>query len=208
MADYLPRASELNLVFCEACTLACNSHDTYCPRCHFRLHTRKPDSMMRAWAFLIAGLVLYFPANMLPVMYSEAGGIGHESTILQGIIEFWDQEAYSIAIIIFIASVAVPCLKILILAMLLFTTKNRSAWALRQRTKLFRLVELIGYWSMLDVLVVAVVCSIVHFGNLTYAEPRSGIIYFGVVVILTMLSAMSFDPRLMWDNMQPVKTHD
>ena len=115
-------------------------------------------------------------------------------------IEFWHAGAWDIALIIFIASVVVPCTKFIVLGLLLLTVYRCSPAVRRERTRLYRFVELIGYWSMLDVLVVALVAALVQFRALSSIEPRSGILFFGLVVILTMLSAMSFDPRLIWDN--------
>jgi len=200
-----PRAHQLGVVGCHACGLVCdaalltqNGH-AHCPRCGAALHRRRPDSVARAWAFLLAGMIFYIPANLLPVMYTELLGSGHDSTIMSGVIQFWQGGSYGIALVIFIASIAVPCTKFLVMALLLATSQRRSRWKRRERARLYRLVELIGYWSMLDVLVVAVVAALVKFRSLSDIEPRVGILFFGMVVILTMLSAMSFDPRLIWD---------
>lgn len=163
------------------------------------MHCRRPDSIARAWALLLASVIFYFPANFFPVMYTSLLGRGSENTILQGVVEFWKSGSYGIALVIFIASVAVPCTKFFALGFLLVTTQRRSSRNMRARAQLYRLVELVGYWSMLDVLVVAIVTSLVKFHVLSDSEPRIGILFFGMVVILTMLSAMSFDPRLIWD---------
>ncbi|WP_454867007.1 paraquat-inducible protein A [Pseudomonas lini] len=205
--NYSPRAAHLGVVACHLCGLVCESvpdqgKPAQCPRCRSRLHRRRPDSIARGWAFLLAGLIAYIPANVLPVMYSSLFGHGSESTILHGVVEFWDSGSYGIALIIFIASVVVPCAKFLVLGTLLFTAQQRSRWATRERARLYCLIELIGYWSMLDVMVVAVVAALVQFQALSVIEPRAGIFFFGLMVILTMLSAMSFDPRLIWDGEQ------
>jgi len=134
------------------------------------------------------------------VMHTGSFGSGGDSTILNGVVEFWHAGAWDIALLIFIASVAVPCTKFLVLGLLLVSAGRRSSWARRERARLYRMVECIGYWSMLDVLVVALVAALVQFKALSSAEPRIGILFFGTVVILTMLSAISFDPRLIWDN--------
>ena len=144
-------------------------------------------------------MILYIPANVLPVMYTSLLGHGSNSTISTGVIEFWKAGSYGIALVIFIASVAVPCAKFLALSVLLVSAKRQSSWARRERALLYRLVELVGYWSMLDVLVVAIVAGLVKFHALADIEPRLGILFFGGVVILTMLAAMQFDPRLTWD---------
>jgi len=202
-----PRAQQLNVVACHGCGLVCQDvldgrGQRRCPRCGAGLYRRRPDSIARAWALLIASIIFYIPANVLPVMYTELLGSGHQSTIMSGVIQFWQGGSYGIALVIFIASVAVPCTKFLVMAMLLWTSQRRSRWKQRERARLFRLVEVVGYWSMLDVLVVAVVAALVKFQALSDIEPRVGILFFGVVVILTMLSAMSFDPRLIWDGDQ------
>lgn len=199
-----PRARQLQVIACHGCGLVLEDQlDSLghwrCPRCGASLHRRRPNSIARAWALLIAGLIFYIPANVLPVMYTNMLGSGSDNTILQGVVEFWRSGSYGIALVIFVASVAVPCTKFLILSMLLVTVQRRSIWAMRERAKLYRLVELIGYWSMLDVLVVAIVAALVKFQSLSDIEPRTGILFFGMVVILTMLSAMQFDPRLIWD---------
>jgi paraquat-inducible protein A len=200
-----PRAAQLGLVACHACGLACSDDaldaaHPRCPRCGAALHRRKPGSIQRAWAFLLAGMIFYIPANVLPMMYTDVLGSGMESTILEGVVEFWSSGSWGIALVIFIASVAVPCMKFLILGLLLATTQRHSTWARPERARLYRFVELIGYWSMLDVLVVAFVSALVKFHGLSDIEPRLGIFFFGLVVIFTMLSAMSFDPRLIWDS--------
>ena len=194
-----PYASDLQLTLCHTCGLACAEDVHVCPRCNSVVHRRKPDSLARTWAFLLASLILYIPANLLPVMYTDLFGNGSENTIMSGVVEFWESGSWDIALLIFIASVAVPCMKFLVLGTLLVTCQLRSRWAMRERSKLYRLIEVIGYWSMLDVLVVALVAALVQFRSLSSIEPRLGILFFGLVVVLTMLAAMSFDPRLIWD---------
>jgi paraquat-inducible protein A len=199
-----PRALDLGVVGCHTCGLVCeappaSAQAARCVRCGAVLHARRPDSVSRAWALLLAAMIFYIPANVLPVMHTDMLGHGSDSTISTGIIEFWKAGSYGIALVIFIASVAVPCAKFLSLGLLLVTTKRRTAWARRERAALYRLVELVGYWSMLDVLVVAIVAGLVKFKALADIEPCPGILFFGGVVILTMLAAMQFDPRLIWD---------
>lgn len=202
-----PLASELGLVLCHACGLACDNRDqpTQCQRCGAPLHANKPESLTRTWAYLIAALVFYIPANLLPVMNTKLFGAGADSTIMSGVLEFWAHGSWDIALIIFVASIAVPATKFVALGLLLVTVQRGSTWAQRQRSKLFRFVELIGYWSMLDVIVVALVAALVKFQALGDIEPRLGILFFGMVVVFTMLAAMSFDPRLIW---QPPTTKE
>jgi paraquat-inducible protein A len=196
-----PVASDLNLCLCHSCGLACDMtfepHE--CERCGAPLHRRKTNSLTRTWAYMFTALVFYIPANLLPVMNTKMVGNGADSTIMSGVIEFWQHGAWDIALIIFIASIAVPGIKFVALTLLLVTVQRDSQWASKQRSTLYRFVELIGYWSMLDVIVVALVASLVKFQALADIEPRPGILFFGLVVVFTMLSAMSFDPRLILD---------
>jgi paraquat-inducible protein A len=196
-----PVASDLNLCLCHSCGLACDMtfepHE--CERCGAPLHRRKTNSLTRTWAYMFTALVFYIPANLLPVMNTKMVGNGADSTIMSGVIEFWQHGAWDIALIIFIASIAVPGVKFVALTLLLVTVQRDSQWALRERSQMYRFVELIGYWSMLDVIVVALVASLVKFQALADIEPRPGILFFGLVVVFTMLSAMSFDARLIWD---------
>jgi paraquat-inducible protein A len=194
-----PYARQLGLCLCHTCGLAGADDAVRCPRCDSPLHRRKPNSLGRTWALLIAALICYIPANLLPVMYTNIFGQASENTIMSGVIEFWHSGSWDLALLIFIASVAVPCVKFVVLGTLLVTCQRRSQWAMRERGKLFRLIEVIGYWSMLDVLVVALVAALVQFRALSTIDPRLGILFFGLVVVLTMLAAMSFDPRLIWD---------
>ncbi|MNM75328.1 Paraquat-inducible protein A [compost metagenome] len=201
-----PLAADLHLCLCHGCGMACDTrrHAHHCERCGAPLHPRKSDAIARAWAYLIGALIFYVPANLLPVMRTEMLGQGIDSTIGGGVIEFWESGAWDIALIIFIASVGVPAIKFFAMGMLLITAQRHSAWARRQRSQLYRFVELIGYWSMLDVLVVALVAALVQLHGLGTIEPRPGILFFGMVVVLTMFSAMSFDPRLIWDDGGPI----
>ncbi|CAI1949391.1 MULTISPECIES: paraquat-inducible protein A [Enterobacterales] len=190
-------ARQLNVAGCLTCGLVCRDLSR-CPRCRTRLHDRRSDSLVRSWALLLAGIIFYLPANVLPVMHTSLFGKGGESTIMAGVIDFWRAGSYGIALVIFVASVVIPCMKFLSLILLLVASQRRSAWAMPERARLYRLVEGIGYWSMLDVVVVAAVSALVQFQTLSTVEPRSGILFFGLVVILTMLSAMAYDPRLIW----------
>ncbi|MHC8308983.1 paraquat-inducible protein A [Pseudomonas sp. GT1P32] len=196
-----PVASELYLCLCHSCGLACDmTGDPHeCERCGAPLHWRKTNALTRTWAYLITSLVFYIPANVLPVMNTKMVGNGADSTIMGGVLDFWQHGAWDIALIIFIASIAVPGIKFVALTLLLVTVQRDSDWARKERSKMYRFVELIGYWSMLDVIVVALVASLVKFQALADIEPRAGILFFGLVVVFTMLAAMSFDPRLIWD---------
>ena len=199
----LRQSFELGLVLCRTCGLALSraSLGPYrrCSRCQSRVEHRKSSSVEATLAWLIAGIVLYIPANLLPVMHTN-GLLGEaDSTILGGILEFWRAGDWDIALLIFIASVAVPFTKFIAIGLLLLTVRRGSQWEQHQRTTLYRIVEFIGYWSMLDVIVVALTSALMQFEVLGTAEPRAGIAFFCAVVVATMLSALSFDPRLIWD---------
>jgi paraquat-inducible protein A len=199
----LRQSFELGLSLCRTCGLAVSRAslriDWRCPRCQSRIEQRTPFGIEMTFAWLIAGMVFYIPANLLPVMHTS-GLLGEaDSTILGGILEFWRSGDWDIALLIFIASVAVPFTKFIAIGLLLFTVRKSSRWGQHQRTALYRFVEFIGYWSMLDVIVVALTCALMQFQVLGTAEPRAGIAFFCAVVVVTMLSALSFDPRLIWD---------
>jgi len=199
----LRQSFELGLVRCRTCGLAVSRAslrtDRCCPRCQSHIEHRTPFSTEMALAWLIAGIVLYVPANLLPVIHTS-GLLGEEdSTILGGILEFWRSGDWDIALLIFTASIAVPFTKFIAIGLLIFTVRKNSGWEQHQRTVLYRIVEFIGYWSMLDVIVVALTSALMQFQVLGAAEPRAGIAFFCAVVVVTMLSALSFDPRLIWD---------
>lgn len=199
---YLVRAVELGLLACRTCGLPAPrpaSSEARCERCASRLHPRTPRSAEVTGAWLITGMLLYIPANVLPVIHTSGLAGGQDSTILSGVLSFWRAGSWDIAALIFTASIAVPVTKFLALGLLLWTVRRRSVWDMGQRSKLYRLVEIIGYWSMLDVVVVALTSALLQFQTLISAEPRPGIVFFCAVVVTTMIAAMSFDPRLIWD---------
>ncbi|MBN3858505.1 paraquat-inducible membrane protein A [Paraburkholderia sp. Ac-20340] len=170
-----------------------------CHRCGSALHPRKPNSLMRTWALLIAAALLYIPANLLPIMHTESLVGNEDDTIMSGVVYFWTSGSWPLAVIVFIASILVPMLKLSVLALLTLTTQRRSTWRPIERTKLYRLVEFIGRWSMLDVFVVTLTVALVRFQSLAVITAGPGAIAFGSVVILTMIASMQFDPRLIWD---------
>ncbi len=201
-----PPASDTGRRFsCHGCGLALRLWSLYrprhprCPRCRTSLHQRKPQSLSRAWALLIAAAVFYVPANTFPVMTVVSLGREYPSTILGGVEELILLGSWPLALIIFIASVGVPFLKMFALMFLLITTQRGTAWRLHDRTRLYRLVEVIGRWSMIDIYVVSIMIALVQVGQIATFYPGFGATCFATVVVLTMLSAMSFDPRLMWD---------
>jgi paraquat-inducible protein A len=197
------RAVTLGLVACHTCGQVSQrmpiGQTRSCPCCATSLYQRLPRSTENTLAWLIAALILYIPSNVLPVMHVSGLGGGQESTILEGIVSFWRSGAWGVAMLIFTASVAVPATKFLAIGLLLWTVHRKSERARSQRTALYRLVEFVGYWSMLDVVVVAMTATLMKFEGLGAAEPRLGIVFFCGMVVATMISAMSFDPRLIWD---------
>jgi paraquat-inducible protein A len=172
---------------------------TRCRRCGARLHARKPESLARSLAFLIAAAVFYVPANVLPILHTTAVGYDESDTIFSGIVALWSGRSWPLAILVFIASILVPTLKFLVLGFLLWSTHRASRWALYDRTMLYRVIDFIGRWSMLDVFVVALMVTLVQFRGLASIHPESGALAFALVVILMMYAAQAFDPRLMWD---------
>lgn len=170
-----------------------------CARCRDYLHPRKPNSIQRTWALVIAAMVCYFPANMMPIMISGYGGWYRSDTIMEGVIYMLFHDSWVLAVIIFVASILVPLTKILILLYLLISVRIRSRWRPIDRTRLYRITEVIGKWSMVDIYVVTIMATLVNLGNFGFVRAGAGAVFFGAVVVLTMVAAMSFDPRLIWD---------
>lgn len=178
----------------------------HCPHCDAILHARKPDSINRTWALLIAACIMYIPANMMPVMITSSLFESHEDTILSGIIFFWISGEWGLGAVVFIASFLVPLLKLASLFILLVTAQKNSDWRRLERAKLYRLVELIGRWSMLDVFVVSLLVGLVQIKGFVQINAGLGIVAFGAVVVLTMLASLSFDPRYIWDDADSTDT--
>ncbi|KPK07864.1 MAG: paraquat-inducible protein A [Betaproteobacteria bacterium SG8_39] len=196
-----PTAARLGLVACQVCELVSRppAAACACPRCGARLHSRKPDSIARTWALLLAAAILYVPANLEPVMITRSIFGTQRDTILSGVAYLWHSGSWPLAVLVFVASVLVPLLKLLALSYLAASTQRRSRVRQRQKTRLYRLLEFIGRWSMLDVFVVMVLVALVKMGALANIQAGPGAMWFGGVVVLTMFASMSFDPRLIWD---------
>lgn len=196
-------AKQLGLVSCHCCLQLSQApppgQAARCPRCHEPLHSRKHNSLSQSWALLITAYVLYLPANLLPIMRFSILGKGQPATILEGVQQLTHAGMWGLAAVVFIASVVVPVGKLLSLTYLLLSVQRGSRLQLKDRTRLYRLTEMVGRWSMVDVFVVAILVALVHFGTLAQVEPGWGITCFGAVVITTMWAAERFDPRLMWD---------
>jgi paraquat-inducible protein A len=193
------------LLGCQSCGLvvaALPLDDTtlvqHCPRCGHTLRATKPFAVQRTWACVVAAATLYIPANALPVMVTTSALQHDEHTLLGGIHELWVDGSWGLAAIVFIASIAVPVLKIAALGLLAWTVRHRPHWRRLERARLYRLVETVGHWSMLDVYVVVLLAATVRFGPLASVGAGIGLLSFAAVVVLTMVATWSFDPRLIW----------
>lgn len=198
-------ARQAGLISCQSCHLLsrASAEARPCPRCGMRLESRKANSLTRCWALVLASFILYLPANLLPVTITTTfGRPAHSDTIMNGVIYFLQSGSWHIALVIFVASVFVPLMKLMLLTFLLTSLQLRWRWRPLERTRLYRLTELVGRWSMVDVYVVTILVALVKLGSWANIEAGSGAIYFSVLVILTMLAAESFDPRLIWDQME------
>lgn len=201
-----PDADALGLRGCRHCGLvshtpagaALGADAPPCPRCGHALRARKPRSLQRTSAWLLAAAVLYVPANVLPVMATSSVLGRYTHTLMGGIVELWKAGSGGLALIVLVASIVVPVGKIAALTLLVVTARRRSLWRQRERAALYRLVDAVGHWSMLDVFVVVVLVGMLRFGPLGGVEPQPGLLAFGAVVVLTVLAASSFDPRLIW----------
>lgn len=170
-----------------------------CPRCGAPLHSRKPQSLARTWVYVISAFVLYIPANVLPIMRTHTLLGARDDTIMSGIVYLRDDGSWFLAAIVFVASIVVPLVKLLVLSSLLWSVQQKSSDRLVERTTFFRAVVWIGRWSMLDVYVLALLTSLVQSQSVTSIIPETGALAFASVVVLTLLAAATFDPRLMWD---------
>ncbi len=193
-------AREAGLILCPDChKLLPEGGLSNCPRCGAALHLRKPDSINRTWALLITAAILFFPANILPIMKMDFLGKADYSTIIDGIIYFFQTGSYGIGIIILTASVLVPCFKIIGIFLMLLSIHFRWKGRLRHKTLFFRIILFVGRWSMLDIFVIALLQVLFNFGNLTSIEAAPAVTYFTAVVLSTMFCAITFDPRLLWE---------
>lgn len=192
-------AAEKGLASCHICGKLSDASLHKCPRCNEVLHLRKPQSIQRAMALLITSCVLYVPANVLPITVTYQFGSDLKSTIIGGVILLWEHGSYPIAAVIFIASIMVPSAKIIALFWLCWSVHAKRMQRLQERTIMYRVTEFIGRWSMIDVFVVTILVALVQLGGIISFAPGAAALAFAGVVIFTMFSAMSFDPRLIWD---------
>ena len=205
-------AARLGLCSCHVCNLVVKrnrfSVEEACPRCGTTLHFRKPHSVKRCWALLVSAYILYIPSNLLIMMETGSLISYRKDTIMSGIIHLWKTGNFFVATIVFIASIVIPLLKLVSLTWLLLSVQRRSRLRPRQRTRLYRTIELIGRWSMLDVYVVTLLAALVQLGSMAVVKAGPAAIAFGAVVILTMFASMKFDPRLIWDPIENEEIND
>ena len=203
-------ARQAGLVACHFCnTLSqlpknvddINKVELHCPCCQSVVHSRIPDSLSKTMALLIAAIILYIPANTLPIMTVTLWGDGQPDTILSGVVHLMDGGMWPLAFLIFVASIFIPVLKLMILTGLVLSIQFNAHWKPRDRTVLYRITEFVGRWSMVDVFVIGILVTLVQFGNTANVTPGIGSLSFAAVVILTMFAAHTFDPRLIWDQL-------
>ena len=195
--------AQAGLVSCETCTLLQRPRPGddagHCPRCGAELSFRRKNSIQYTWALVIAATICYIPANMLPVMVTTTLGGTEPDTIIGGVAFLYESGSWPLALIVLVASVMVPLGKLLALAYLLITVQRGMPGGERQRTRMYRMVEFIGRWSMLDVFVDTFTVALIQLQPLMSVAPGKGVVFFAAVVVLTMIAAETFDPRLIWD---------
>jgi paraquat-inducible protein A len=205
-------ARNASMIPCHRCHLLSqipsggNLPEMACPRCGAALHQRKPDSITRTWALVIAAIVFYIPAMVLPISITTTFAGAQGDTIMSGVIYFIHSGSWHIALVIFVASIMVPIIKILILIYLLISVQLKSTWRPLDSTRLYRIIEVIGKWSMVDIFVITIMMALIKLGGLASFDAGPAAVFFGTMVVITMFAAMSFDPRLIWDCME--ENHD
>ena len=210
MSASAPTAIRQGLQSCETCGLlsrpAPGEAEGRCPRCDEPLEFRKRNSVQRTWAYLIAAAVCYIPANVLPVLTTTTAAGSESDTILQGVVLLWSPTGWPLSLIVLVASIMIPSAKIIAMAYLLISVQRGSVKNSEQRIRMYRTVEFIGRWSMVDVFVDTFTAALIQLQPLMSVEPGPGLFFFAAVVVLTMLAVESFDPRLIWDadNMKEV----
>ena len=206
------RAIDAGILICTECHELNNqepdAEEQSCTRCGALIHARRPNSLTRTWALLITAAILYIPANLLPIMTVNSLGQGDPSTIMSGVIQLVQHGMFPIAAVVFIASILVPTFKLIGIGLLLFSVQRHQPLSAQQRIIMYRFIEFIGRWSMLDIFVIAILVAVVNFGRLASVEANLGAAAFASVVILTMLAAVTFDPRLIWDNTESDDDHE
>jgi len=201
-------ARAAGLLGCGACGRVSPPGTARCPRCEAALHGRRPDSVQKLWAWLIAGMVAYIPANLYPMLRTEFLGREMSSTIVGGVVDLVHHGAWLVGGVVFVASVMIPISKFLVLGYLAYSLRHRVALSLPQRTHLYEFVEFIGRWSMIDVFVVAILAALVNLGFVVGFRPGPAAFFFALSVAFTMIAALSLDPRLLWDTAEGEPSRD
>ncbi len=203
MSNNFIRAKDQGLAGCHTCGQVIRlSHQAHaaCPRCDSNVHYRKHNSITRTWALLISAFVLYIPANTEPIMRTTSLGKESSDTIMSGVIHFLLHGDWPLALVIFLASVLLPLLKIITIAYILIMVQRGSTHRQKKEsTRLYIIAEVMGKWSMVDIFVIALLVALVQLGALATIEPGPAGLAFAAMVILTMFAAMTFDPKLIWD---------
>lgn len=204
------RAIDKGIITCHSCHNLASIDDinTPCERCGSILHARRPQSIMKTWLLLITATILYIPANLLPIMTVNYLGMSTPSTIMEGVVTFVNMGDWFVGSVVFTASILVPSMKLLGLTVLLIYVQRGRHLPPKICTIMFRFIEWIGRWSMLDIFVIAIMVALVNFGNLSTITADWGALAFGSVVIITMLAAISFDPRLIWDHVEKIENDE
>lgn len=192
-------AARAGLIGCAGCGRVHDRPLTHCLRCGRRLHARKPHSLQNVWAWWIAGLITYVPANLYPMLITRNFGKEYENTIVGGVIELMNLGSYGVALIVFVASIVIPIGKFIAIAYLALSVQSAVVIRGHGRQRLYEVVEFIGRWSMIDVFVVAILAALVQFDFAATINPGIAAICFALSVAFTMLSAQSFDPKTIWD---------
>lgn len=196
-----------NLRLCSCCTAILPVDQEVCPRCESKGHVRRKNSLQWTMALLVTSIMLYLPANILPIMITNLLGDEMPSTIMAGVVLLWGEGSYPVALVIFIASIMVPTLKMIAIAWLCWDAKGHGKRDSERMHFIYEVVEFVGRWSMIDVFVIAVLSALVRIGGLMSIYPAIGALMFALVVIMTMFAAMTFDPRLSWDR-EPESSHE
>ncbi len=201
--NYYANNGQEKMLACHCCNaligeslVAKNAH---CPRCDGVVHDRVPASVQKTFALLVAAVILYIPANFLPMMFTTNLGSTRSDTIFTGVVQLIEEGDMLVAVVVFVASIVVPIVKIIIMTYLLWVVRIRPTGNAKQQALLFRVTEFVGRWSMIDVFVVSLLVALLQFGLLANVEPGAAVLCFASVVVLTMLAAETFDPKLIWD---------
>ncbi|GGA95450.1 paraquat-inducible protein A [Agarivorans gilvus] len=192
-------AKQVGLKLCGHCHMVLPMQQSHCQRCHMRVHSRIPQSTQRCWAFIIAACIGLFPANLMAITVLTTRGAPQYETIMSGVISLIKDDMVSIAIVVFVASIVVPVMKLLGLIVILLSLHFHVNLDSRQRIVIYRIIDIIGKWSMLDLFVLSIMIAVFERNNLVGVEAGPGATAFGAVVMLTLFAAKSFDTRLIWD---------